>query len=545
MAVLRVKNRWLLLIMAAALLLAGASAAVAQDSGPSPQDDMVSIGATTFEMGEAAEVMLADCELFRTGCDIGWFNASQPAHTVQVDPFSIDLYEVTNESFLEFISELGMVDGACNDEDCIVLEDSAIELGDDLFVVEEELLTHPVSGVSWYGANAYCEWRGGRLPTEAEWELAAGWDFDNESKLFYPWGDEFDGNATNFCDANCSEQQANSDYDDGYETTAPVGSYEDGRSSAGLYDTAGNLWEWVDDWYDPTYYSDSPEENPTGPATGDNKVVRGGSWFDTGNFTSTAVRFPAPPDESGDSIGFRCASDEVDESQMMSKKPADSEAAETQDQTATPTAELAATVTREPEATATKKPTATATKEPTATATKEPTVTATKEPTATATKEPTATATKEPTATATKVPTATATKEPTATATKEPTAEPDSEEETVSVAPVSFNCDMYPGEDRGDTYVIGACDWLVKIADNLGVSYAALLAENPQITDPNIVQLGQVINVPARVSGGASETTSATGAAPVQPAPTGSATPEAPLPPSPTPAKPSGSSLKP
>jgi formylglycine-generating enzyme required for sulfatase activity len=548
--------------------MAGARAVVAQGSSPSAQDsiedgvEMVSISATTFEMGEASEAMLADCNLFRTGCEISWFSASQPVHTVQVDPFSIDVYEVTNESFLEFINELGMVDGACNDEDCLTLDDSAIELDDDLFVADEELLTHPVSGVSWYGANAYCKWRDVRLPTEAEWELAAGWDIDNETKLFYPWGDEFDGSATNFCDVNCPAQQANSNYDDGFETTAPVGSYEDGRSSAGLYDVAGNLWEWVNDWYDPAYYGDSPEENPTGPATGANKVVRGGSWFDTGNFTSTAVRFPAPPSESGDSIGFRCASDEFDESLMIGMKAEDSEtseATEAQDPTATPTAESAATATKKPADTATKEPLATATKEPTTTATKEPPATATKEPTATATKEPTATATKEPPATATKEPTATATKEPTATATKEPTAtkaptaEPDSEEEAVSVAPVSFNCDKYPGEDRGDTYVVGACDWLIKIAGKLGVSYPDLLAVNPQIQNPDYIRMGQVINVPSRDGQPAPAATSVAEIPPVDATPT-AAVPEAsampgiasPEPmPSPPPATPGGSTLRP
>ncbi|MFN2163631.1 MAG: SUMF1/EgtB/PvdO family nonheme iron enzyme, partial [Candidatus Promineifilaceae bacterium] len=218
MAVRNRSNKWLLLIMLAALFIAGVGAVAAQDSGSSTDDDngpeMVSIDATTFEMGESAEAMLAECDLFRTGCEIIWFESAEPVHTVQVDPFSIDLYEVDNESFLEFINELGAIEGACNEEDCLTIADSAVEQDSDgTYIVEEDLLTHPVAGVTWYGAQAYCEWRDDRLPTEAEWELAAGWDFETESKRVYPWGDEFDGNVTNFCDVNCPEQQANSDYD--------------------------------------------------------------------------------------------------------------------------------------------------------------------------------------------------------------------------------------------------------------------------------------------------------------------------------------------
>ena len=573
------KNKWLILILAAALILMGVSAAAAQDSSPSTDDsdqavEMVSISSTTFEMGESADVMLEECNLFRTGCELTWFTASEPIHTVELDAFSIDLYEVTNKAFLEFINELGSVEGACAGEDCVSFQDSKLRLnGGDLYTVDDELMDHPVAGVTWYGADAYCEWRDARLPTEAEWELAAGWDFDKNEKRYYPWGDEFDGNITNFCDVNCEEQQANAEYDDGYSTTAPIGSYEDGRSSAGLYDPAGNLWEWVSDWYDPDYYDNSPGVNPTGPDTGDNKVVRGGSWFDTGNFTSTLVRFPAPPDESGDSIGFRCASDTIDEDSLISVQVASAETVEetaepeeTVEPTATPTVRATATekptieptaeATEEPMATATKVPTATATKEPTATATVEPTATATKEPTATATVEPTATVTKEPAATATVEPTAT--EEPEATATSEPTpaatvkatstTETDKAgtETTYSVESSTYlNCAKYPGEDRGDTYVVGACDFLTKIAYKLGVPYRALLAANPQIKNPDFIYAGQIIHVPSRDGKAAPVMPAAT---PLPPAPKPLPSPGVeivvPQPPSAPPATPSGSTLR-
>jgi formylglycine-generating enzyme required for sulfatase activity len=554
MAKLNKNKKWLILILATALFLMGIGAAAAQDSSPPDGSEdtveMISIRDTTFEMGSEAEAMLAECNQFRTGCELSWFTASEPVHTVQLDPFSIDLYEVTNEAFLEFVNELESIEAACDGEDCIVLQDSQIRLnGDERYTVDEELLDHPVAGATWYGANAFCEWRDARLPTEAEWELAAGLDFETGEKRQYPWGNEFDGNITNFCDVNCQEQQANNDFDDGYTNTAPVGSYEEGRSSAGLYDVAGNLWEWINDWYDPDYYANSPEAIPRGPLAGDNKVVRGGSWFDTGNFTSTSVRFPAPPDESGDSIGFRCASDIVDEEAMIGIGDSPEETA--QMPTAAPTVRVAATEkpTVEPTVTATVEPTVTATVEPMVTATVEPK--ATQEPTTTPTKIPTAT--DEPEATATEKPTSTATVEPTPTSEPRATATVQAPATTSTAkqvdsqtdAPFYLNCKKYPGIDRGDTYVVGACDFLVKVAIDLGVPYRTLLAANPQIKNPDYIFAGQVINVPSREGQPAPVIPAVT---PLPPTPTPATAPSVeivvPQPPSSPPATPSGSTLR-
>ena len=99
-------------------------------------------------------------------------------------------------------------------------------------------------GVSWYEAEAYANWRGGRLPTEAEWEYAAR----GPNSLIYPWGNEFDGTKLNFCDTECTYDWRDASVDDGYEKTAPVGSYESGKSWVVAYDLAGNIWEWVADW---------------------------------------------------------------------------------------------------------------------------------------------------------------------------------------------------------------------------------------------------------------------------------------------------------
>ena len=237
-------------------------------------------------MGADAALLLEECDLFREGCDVSWFSASEPIHLVQIDPYYLDVYEVTNEAFLEFLNELDDVEAGCDGQLCFDANDSQLEVdAEGLFTVDEAFFEHPVTGATWYGAAAFCEWRDSRLPTEAEWELAASWDSESSKKSLYPWGDEFDGSLLNYCDINCEETHAAADFDDGFAGTSPVGSYENGRSPAGVYDMAGNVWEWVNDWLGEDYYGQSPDSNPAGAEDGDGKVVRGGSWIDTGNFS--------------------------------------------------------------------------------------------------------------------------------------------------------------------------------------------------------------------------------------------------------------------
>ncbi|WP_374688627.1 formylglycine-generating enzyme family protein [Promineifilum sp.] len=265
----------------------------------------------SFQMGASVADSMALCATFRRNCQEAWFAASEPAHLVTLAPFYMDSHEVTNEVFALFLNETGGAAALCLGYPCLNTDEIQIVMADGVYVVGGGLERRPAAGVTWYGAAAFCEWRGARLPTEAEWEMAAGWDggrggFETRP---YPWGDAFDGKALNFCDANCQAEHANLAYNDGYAATAPVASYEAGRSPAGLYDMAGNVWEWVADWYDPTYYAASPAENPTGPLTGEDRVVRGGSWYDTGYFTTVAVRFPSAPDNADKTLGFRCAAD--------------------------------------------------------------------------------------------------------------------------------------------------------------------------------------------------------------------------------------------
>lgn len=271
---------------------------------------MVRVLGGNFPMGYDAERLREECYQFRYSCVESLFAPSAPQHTVQLPDFYIDTYEVTNEAFTSFLNDLGDHEATCNDEDCWVSSYSQITQneGND-YQVEANKEDYPVTGVTWYGAKAFCEWRGARLPLEAEWEMAASWDAETETKTLYPWGDNFYGDITNFCDKSCAEQHAIRVVDDGHQETSPVGSFEVGRSPAGAYDMGGNVWEWTADWFAADYYENSPTTRPVGPDEGSKRVVRGGSWFDTGNFTSTVIRFPAVPTETGDTIGFRCALD--------------------------------------------------------------------------------------------------------------------------------------------------------------------------------------------------------------------------------------------
>ena len=235
-----------------------------------------------------AEMVLIPSGVFLMGAEDSPSSDEHPAHFVGLGDFYIDKYEVTNAQYQKCVQE-----AKCEwPENRQLLLDKAVE-------------NHPVVNVTWDMAQAFCTWRDARLPTEAEWEKAAGGGEGND----YPWGEKVSGKTLNFCDLNCTRDDREKGVNDKHTYTAPVGTYPDGASPYGVLDMAGNVWEWTADWYSSRYYSDSPTENPTGPASGQYRVLRGGSWYDPPAETRIYNRYSRNPADRDSSIGFRCTRD--------------------------------------------------------------------------------------------------------------------------------------------------------------------------------------------------------------------------------------------
>jgi formylglycine-generating enzyme required for sulfatase activity len=280
--------------------------AVLHDTWTRPADEMamVYVPAGEFQMGSndnGVDNALQLCNQFHRACKCKegrdfckreWFADEQPAHSVALDGFWIDRTEVTNAQFERCVQA-----GMCAPPDESSLYTLASYYGNPTYD------NYPVVNVNWYQAEAYCKWAGGRLPTEAEWEYAAR---GAEGRIF-PWGSEFDGTRLNYCDAKCWLEWADQTFDDGYADTAPVGSFPQGVSWSGAQDLAGNVWEWVADWYASDYYGHSPARNPTGPSSGEYRVLRGGAWGLEPIYAYSLYRGSKYPDKSNIYSGFRCA----------------------------------------------------------------------------------------------------------------------------------------------------------------------------------------------------------------------------------------------
>ena len=303
-------------------------------SDPCVPDDMVYIPDGEFDMGDHHD---------------GMINAL-PIHTVTLDSFYMSKYEITNQQYCDYLNSAypsqikvdggsGIVyassDDLCDYPYCDTHSydaHSQIDYSGGVFSVNikdgtTDMSNHPMVELSWYGAVAYCNWKsqqgglercynlstwecdftkdGYRLPTEAQWEYAARGG-ENSPYYRYPWGNTIDGSMANY-------EGSGDPYETGaYPWTSPVGYYDGGQTPTGtdmangygLYDVAGNVYEWCNDWYDAGYYSVSPTNNPTGPASGSYRVLRGGYWYYNVIYCRVAIRIYIDPDLHYD-YGFR------------------------------------------------------------------------------------------------------------------------------------------------------------------------------------------------------------------------------------------------
>ncbi len=203
----------------------------------------------------------------------------QPVHQVYLDSYFIDKYEVTNTLYRMCVEA-----GVCTSPHFTNSYSRSAYYGN------LEFDNFPIIYVDWNQAGAYCGWRGGNLPTEAQWEKAAR----GTDERTYPWGEGIDCQKANYCEGD----------------TVKVGNYENGKSPYGVYDLAGNIWEWTADWYSDTYYQRSPSSNPKGPDSGEYRVLRGGTWYYKGDNTRVTIRGWYTTDSVDYYIGFRCARNE-------------------------------------------------------------------------------------------------------------------------------------------------------------------------------------------------------------------------------------------
>jgi formylglycine-generating enzyme required for sulfatase activity len=204
----------------------------------------------------------------------------RPVHAIYLDAYYIDKYEVTNLFYQACVDA-----GACRPPE----NTTGLSFND--FYGKPEFAHYPVLFINWDMAKTYCEWRGAELPTEAQWEKAAR----GTDGRTYPWGEEIDQTFAHYANSSSGP--------------AAVGTYEKGTSPFGVYDMAGNAVEWVSDWYSNSFYANSPDANPSGPGSGQYRVLRGGTWYDDKDKVRASDRMAYIPDEILTSFGFRCAKD--------------------------------------------------------------------------------------------------------------------------------------------------------------------------------------------------------------------------------------------
>lgn len=288
-------------------------------------DGQVLLGAATYVRGDAFDEGYAS-------------DGETPRHAVRLPAYHIDATTVTNAAFARFVDETGHVTDAERLGSSAVTAMAVAARPEAVIgrmpgapwwlLVEganwrhphgplsdlDGLEDHPAVHVTWWDAQAYCRWSGRRLPTEAEWEHAAR---GGRAGRRFPWGDELLPDGRWQCNIWQGRFPSENTADDGWVTTAPVASYP--ANDFGLYEMAGNVWEWCADHFSPTRYrecaADEPVLDPRGPSSGESMVIRGGSFMCHDSYCHryrVSARSATPPDSSTSNVGFRCANDSGD-----------------------------------------------------------------------------------------------------------------------------------------------------------------------------------------------------------------------------------------
>ncbi len=258
------------------LLMSGCMSAIKDDA----KENMVFIPEGSFTMG------------FKIDNDHEWGDMDEePVHQVTLSSYWIDKYEVTSSNFAKFLNE--------NKNEAHrfieITPSVTVQFEDDVYEPRKGLENYPVNRVSWFGAEAYCKWKGKRLPTEAEWEKAAR----GTDQRIFPWGNEFPDNSRVTFRRKFSEK--------GFQVMEPVDGMKNGISPYGVHQMSGNVWEWVSDWFDSAAYQDENRTDPKGPELGISKVLRGGNWYYKAYYMRTTYRFNEKPEIFKVWQGFRCA----------------------------------------------------------------------------------------------------------------------------------------------------------------------------------------------------------------------------------------------
>ncbi len=292
---------------------------IAEDRSHMARSNAVATADVPEELAKLAPMVSLPGGTFGMGDDRGSLLDQRPAHMVVVSPFLLDKHQVTNRQFQLFVDATGYQTSVelqgwgyvfdPDEREWVKMTGANWRKPDGKTSLNESRRDHPVTQVSWVDANAFCQWAGKRLPTEAEWEYAARGGLVGNA---YPWGEHRLVDGKHMANDWQGWFPRTNTGDDGFLLTAPVGSFP--ANPFGLHDMSGNVWEWCHDWYSSKYYQFSPKENPQGPDKPDDdhvgRVVRGGSFLsadNNGGAIRVVVRSYQPEKTGYQDIGFRAA----------------------------------------------------------------------------------------------------------------------------------------------------------------------------------------------------------------------------------------------